>query len=104
MKKTYTKILVFAVMLTYFLGFILGGILSVFYPEHLGEWLTFIGVPTSTAIGFYCWKAKAENSLKIQKGIAKEICTLPPEKRQKFDEVKLEVDNILQELEDNSVL
>lgn len=64
--KTYTKILVAAVMATYFLGFVLGGILVCLFPEHLGEWLTYIGVPTATAIGFYCWKAKAENMLKIR--------------------------------------
>lgn len=90
--KTYTKILVAAVMATYFLGFVLGGILVWLFPEHLGEWLTFIGVPTATAIGFYCWKAKAENMLKIRQ----ETPQAEP-KTQTLEE-------ILQEIEEEQIL
>lgn len=92
--KTYTKILVAAVMATYFLGFILGGILVWLFPEHLGEWLTFIGVPTATAIGFYCWKAKAENMLKIRQEM--------PKNEEKTQTQTLE--EILQEIEEEQIL
>lgn len=103
-KKTYTKILVFAVMVTYFLGFIVGGILTIIYPEHLGEWLTFIGGAAVTAIGFYCWKAKAENISKAEdKRFEMEI-----ERRKKlgedYDEVKMSVDEILAEIEEEQIL
>lgn len=90
--KTYTKILVAAVMATYFLGFVFGGILVWLFPEHLGEWFTFIAVPTATAIGFYCWKAKAENMLKMRE---KEPQTEP--KTQTLEE-------ILQEIEEEQIL
>lgn len=90
--KTYTKILVAAVMGTYFLGFVFGGILVWLFPEHLGEWLTFIGVPTATAIGFYCWKAKAENMLKIRQETPQ-----TEEKTQTLEE-------ILQEIEEEQIL
>lgn len=90
--KTYTKILVAAVMATYFLGFVFGGILVWLFPEHLGEWLTFIGIPTATAIGFYCWKAKAENMLKIRQEM--------PQTEQKTQTL----DEILQEIEEEQIL
>ena len=107
MKKSYTKTLVFCVMITYFLGFIIGGILVFIYPEHLGEWLTFIGIPVATAIGFYCWKAKAENTVKIRKGLNKqaldlkrELEKLPLEQQEQHEAVIMDVDSILQELEE----
>ena len=53
-KPTFTKSIMTIVMLLYFLGAILGGILVV------------AGGPTATAIGFYAWKSKAENILKIE--------------------------------------
>lgn len=90
--KTYTKILVAAVMATYFLGFAFGGVLVWLFPEHLGEWLTFIGVPTATAIGFYCWKAKAENMLKIRQET--------PQAEQKTQTLE----EILQEIEEEQIL
>jgi len=94
--KTYTKMLVAAVMATYFLGFAAGGVLVFFYPEHLGEWLTYIGIPTATAIGFYCWKAKAENVLKMRREA--------PQAEQKEDEPRPSLDEILQEIEEERML
>lgn len=70
--KTYTKILVAAVMGTYFFGVIYGAVLIFLCRDHLGEYLSFIGVPTATAIGFYCWKAKAENMVKMRTELSKE--------------------------------
>lgn len=94
--KTYTKILVAAVMGTYFLGFAAGGVLVFLFPEHLGEWLTYIGVPTATAIGFYCWKAKAENVLKMRREA--------PQAEQKNNNKIPSVDEILQEIEEERLL
>ena len=36
-------------------------------PAQLGVFLVYIGTPTATVIGFYSWKAKAENVVKIKK-------------------------------------
>ena len=94
--KTYTKMLVAAVMATYLLGFAAGGVLVFLYPEHLGEWLTYIGIPTATAIGFYCWKAKAENVLKMRREA--------PQAEQKEDEPPPSLDEILQEIEEERML
>jgi len=88
--------LVAAVMATYFLGFAAGGVLVFFYPEHLGEWLTYIGVPTATAIGFYCWKAKAENMLKMRREA--------PQAEQKNEEKTFTLDEILQKIEEEKML
>ncbi len=64
--KTYTKILVAAVMGTYFFGVVYGAVFCFLAGAYLGEYLSFIGVPTAAAIGFYCWKAKAENMVKMR--------------------------------------
>ena len=36
-------------------------------PSQLGVFLTYVGAPTATVIGFYSWKAKCENVVKIKK-------------------------------------
>ena len=77
-KPTFTKSIMTIVMLLYFLGAILGGILVVaaaVVDTKLGlaidsqmfiAYAAYIGGPTATAIGFYAWKSKAENILKIE--------------------------------------
>lgn len=102
----YTKILIAAVMLTYFIGFGFGVYGVIVDINQLSAFLTYIGVPTSTAIAFYAWKAKCENVIKIRKGLNKEalklqqqLARLPPEQLQAYQEIKMDVDTILQELE-----
>lgn len=102
--RTFTKILVFAVMLTYFLGFIIGGVMIFFYPEHLGEWLTYIGIPTATAIGFYCWKAKAENTIKIRNALYEEEAKRKKQLGERYEETKISIDDILDEIEEEQIL
>ena len=77
-KPTFTKSIMTIVVLLYFLGAILGGILvaaAAITDVKLGgaidsqmfiAYAAYIGGPTATAIGFYAWKSKAENILKIQ--------------------------------------
>lgn len=77
-KTTFTKSVMTIVILLYFLGAILGGILVIaaaLVDLKLGvtidvqmfiAYAAYIGGPTATAIGFYAWKSKAENILKIQ--------------------------------------
>ena len=61
----FSKLILGTVMLLYFAGAVLGAV--EVEREHLsGEsLLEYIKTPTMAAIGFYCWKAKAENVLKI---------------------------------------
>lgn len=77
-KPSFTKSIMTIVMLLYFLGAIMGGvlvILAALIDVNLGgtidtamfiAYAAYIGGPTATAIGFYAWKSKAENILKIQ--------------------------------------
>ena len=76
--KTYTKILVAAVMGTYFFGVVYGAVFCFFAGAYLGELLAYIGAPTTAAIGFYCWKAKAENVMKMRAEAAQEEQSDPP--------------------------
>ncbi len=55
------------VMLAYFVGVGVGVKLSFVDPANYATLAMLIGAPTVTAIGFYAWKAKAENVLKYHK-------------------------------------
>lgn len=69
MKREFSKIILGAVMLLYFAGAIYGGFIVVNEPAALGELLAYIGAPTAVAIGFYAWKARAENVVKITQAV-----------------------------------
>jgi len=72
MKKEFTKQIVGAILLTYFIGVIISAIVVLAAaPDQLYAYLAFIGAPTATTVAFYCWKAKAENLQKYghMKGI-----------------------------------
>lgn len=107
MKHNFTKLIIALVMLTYFSGAGIGIYMVVKEPTLLGELLTYIGVPTSTAIGFYAWKAKAENVIKIRQSLNNQIleihrrlARLPPEQREEYNEIKLTVESILAEIDE----
>ena len=70
MKKEFSKIILGAVMILYFAGAIFAAVIVV--NEHYGleALLTYLGAPTATAIGFYAWKARAENVVKISKSVS----------------------------------
>ena len=64
-----TKVLLFSVLLTYYIAFAVGVWVVIFKDIYqLGTLLTFTGGVTAAAVAFYCWKAKAENLLKIKAG------------------------------------
>lgn len=77
-KPSFTQSIMTIVVLTYFLVAVLGGILVVVaasvdvkygIPINTAMFIAYaayIGGPTATAIGFYAWKSKAENILKIK--------------------------------------
>lgn len=64
-----TKVLLFSILLTYYIAFAVA-VWVVIYKDfyQLGTLLTFTGSVTAAAVAFYCWKAKAENLLKIKAG------------------------------------
>ena len=73
MKKwEFSKLVLGAVMLLYFAGTVFAAVIVCEERSALGELLAYIGAPTATAIGFYAWKAKAENVIKITKDVEKD--------------------------------
>lgn len=65
-KYEFSKIVLLLVLSTYFIGVFVGIKIVFIDVSQLGVVLAFIGTPTAAAIAFYCWKAKAENILKIK--------------------------------------
>lgn len=63
----FSKFILLLVLSTYFIGVFVGVKIVFIDVSQLGVVLAFIGTPTAAAIAFYCWKAKAENLLKIKK-------------------------------------
>jgi hypothetical protein len=62
-----SKLVLWAVLSTYFAGFGVGLWAVIVDVSQLGVFLAYVGTPTATVIGFYSWKAKAENVVKIKK-------------------------------------
>ena len=62
-----TKIIIFSILLTYYIAFAVA-VWAVVTKDiyQLPTLLTFVGGVTAFAVAFYCWKAKAENMLKIK--------------------------------------
>lgn len=68
----FSKVILLLVMLTYFITVGVGVKLSFIDYTQYSTLAMLVGAPTATAIGFYAWKAKAENTLKIKKENPKE--------------------------------
>jgi len=62
----FSKFVLTLVLSTYFIGVYVG--VRVVFQEfsQLYVLLTFIGAPTAAALGFYTWKARTENMIKIR--------------------------------------
>ena len=58
-KTECSKLVLWAVLCTYFAGFGVGVWAVVLDVSQLGVFLAYVGTPTATVIGFYSWKAKA---------------------------------------------
>lgn len=69
MKREFSKVVLGAVMLLYFAGAIYGAVIVWQDCSLLGELLAYIGAPTAVAIGFYAYKAKCENVVKISRAV-----------------------------------
>lgn len=76
--STFTKMTMRVIYFLFILGAIIGGVLvvcSAVWDTKLGfqidtgmfiAYAAYLGTPTAVAIGFYAWKSKAENLLKIK--------------------------------------
>lgn len=73
----FTKLVLVAVLLTYFLGLYIGIKVTLLDYSQFGVLATYIATPTTTVIALYCWKAKAENILKIKQGYPEETKDSP---------------------------
>lgn len=76
-KTECSKLVLWAVLCTYFAGFGVGVWAVVLDASQLGVFLAYVGTPTATVIGFYSWKAKAENVVKIKKANPEETEGMP---------------------------
>ncbi len=76
-KAEFSKLVLALVLMTYFLGVFIGVYATVLDISQLGVLLAYIGTPTTVAIGFYAWKAKAENVVKIKREYSKETEGIP---------------------------
>ena len=73
----FSKLILALVLLTYFIGVGVGVRVIFMDISQLGVVLAFIGTPTAAAIGFYIWKAKAENMIKIKQAHPEETEGIP---------------------------
>lgn len=71
-KPNFTKAVLVAVLFTYFVGLYIGIKVTLIDYSQFGVLATYIATPTTTVIALYCWKAKAENIIKIKKGYPEE--------------------------------
>ena len=83
----FSKSIMSTIVLTYFIGSLLGTGLVIFAAitdfklnMQIDEsmfiaFAAYVGGPTATAIGFYAWKSKAENVIKIAKSFEAEQAT-----------------------------
>lgn len=76
-KPNFTKAVLVAVLCTYFVGLYVGIRVTITDYSQFGVLATYIAAPTTTVIALYCWKAKAENIIKIKQGHPKETEGVP---------------------------
>ena len=76
-KTECSKLVLWAVLCTYFAGFGVGVWAVVLDVSQLGVFLAYVGTPTATVIGFYSWKAKAENIIKLSKKQLDKLANAP---------------------------
>ena len=67
MKAEFSKIVLGSAVVIWAAGAVFGAYIVNEEREQLRELLNYIGTPTAMAFGFYAWKSKAENVLKIAK-------------------------------------
>ena len=94
-----------AVVITYFIGVALGVYAIIKDPTNVGMVLGYIGGVAAVGIGFYSWKAKAENTIKIRNSLnEQEIKMRNAIGDYAYEETKQTVDEILAEIEEEQIL
>ena len=73
----FSKAVLLAVMILYFIAVAVGIALSFIDYTQYSTLAMLVGAPTATAIGFYAWKAKAENVIKIKQEHPEETMGVP---------------------------
>ena len=66
-----------AVVITYFIGVALGVYAIIKDPTNVGMVLGYRGGVAAVGIGFYSWKAKAENIIKLSKKQLDKLANAP---------------------------
>lgn len=66
-----------AVVITYFIGVAAGIYAIIRDPANVGMVLGYIGGVAAVGIGFYSWKAKAENIIKLSKKQLDKLANAP---------------------------
>lgn len=72
----FSKLILGLVMLIYFLAVGVGIHLCYTDPTQFSTLAMLVGAPTAVGIGFYAWKAKAENIIKLKKESPEESGTM----------------------------
>ena len=73
----FSKLVLLAVMALYLIAAGVGIAISFIDYTQYSTLAMLVGAPTSTAIGFYAWKAKAENVIKIKQEHPEETKGVP---------------------------
>ena len=72
-----TKVIVFSIMVTYYVAFIVAVCVVIARDIYqLSALLTFTGGVAAFGVAFYCWKSKAENLENIKKNIPEIMSSL----------------------------
>ena len=73
----FSKFVLLIVMVLYLVVVGVGIVLSLIDYTQYSTLAMLVGAPTATAIGFYAWKAKAENVIKIKQENPEETKNIP---------------------------
>lgn len=73
----FSKLVLLAVMILYFVTAGVGIAISYIDYTQYSTLAMLVGAPTAAAIGFYAWKAKAENVIKIKQEHPEETQGVP---------------------------
>ncbi|GEM_PF-524330 len=76
-KISFTKVVLSLVLLTYFIGLVVGVYVTLKDYNQFGVLATYIATPTTTVTALYCWKSKAENMIKLKKYFPEETKDIP---------------------------
>ena len=76
-RMEFSKLILFLVMIAYFVTVSVGIKLSLVDYTQYSTLAMLVGAPTATALGFYAWKARTENMIKIKQANPKETGDIP---------------------------